>query len=147
MNLLSKLVLLLVVLLSFQVSAQSALTEIKTKTGVLMVNKADDALTVYGTLRLDASTINELRKLGLLDHKGKIKLILNKNCQVDDIVLREKYPLDQVNELLQQFVTDLTSTIGSKQYATLFQLNNDLGFVNEDNCVDNINASIAFVAN
>lgn len=134
-------------LMSLQVEAQTALIEVKTQYGILMVNKADDALAVYGTMKIDASTYAELTKQGLQNHKGKIKLILNKNCQIADIVLREAFPNGQVNAALKEFITELKSKIASKQYADLFQLNNDLGFVNEDNCVDNINASIAFVAN
>lgn len=126
-------------------SAQSSVTEIKAGSGVLTVDKSDNALSIYGTLHVSATTSSELTKFGAQGQKGKLKFILSKNCQLTEISVVGQSPVISLDNELKQFASELHQRIRQQGLDHLFQFDNELGFVNEDSCSDNLNVIVALV--
>ncbi|NGF75270.1 hypothetical protein G5B10_05220 [Fluviicola sp. SGL-29] len=126
-------------------SAQTSVTEIKTPSGMLTVDKSDNALSISGILHVSAATSAELTKFGLQNQKGKLKCILSKNCQLTGIEVIGQSPVTSLDHELKQFASDLHQRVRQQELDHLFQFDNELGFVNEDSCSDNLNVIIALV--
>ncbi len=126
-------------------SAQSSVTEIKTDSGVLTVDKSDNALSIYGTLSVSAATTAELTKFGAQGQKGKLRFVLSKNCQLTEVIVVGQSPVTSLDRELKQFASELHQRVRQQDLDHLFQFDNELGFVNEDSCSDNLNVIINLV--
>lgn len=124
---------------------QSSVIEIKTDSGTLTVNKSDNSLSVYGTLRISEKAAAEVIKSGMQNQKARLELMLSKNCNLSDILVKKQIPADSLNNELEQFASDLLNQVRIQNLEHIFQFDNELGFVNEDSCVDNLSVPVVLV--
>lgn len=135
-------VLIIGFLFTFWGYSQGGITTIDTQTGNLLVNKSDNSLAIYGNLKLTEKSHTELSKLGLQNQKAKIVLHLSKECKLENISVVEIIPITSVNEELKVFSQNLVTKIKEKKLESIFQFDNELGFVNQDSCSDNLSVSV-----
>lgn len=128
-----------------QSSDKGNTTVIKTGSGELIVNKSDNSLSVWGKLDISSQTASEAQKSGIYSEKQQLELVLNKECKVTEISADKSMHNKIIHEELKKFAADLLLQISRQKLDYLFQFDNELGFVNEDSCSDNLNVTIALI--
>ncbi len=129
-----------------QTTTSKGLTTIKTKNGILYVNKTDNALNVVGELVLSDEGIIKANEHGVFDTKHGFNFILDKKCKLTAIQFDTSNVFNKfIATELTEFSLELFNQINTEQLEYLFQFDNDLGFVNEDSCSDNLTVSIKLV--
>ena len=103
----------------------------------------DHSLTIYGILNLSLKTVANVAGNGEQLKKGQLEFVFNKECKLLDVIVIETSGNELVNRELEKFASDLLDKISRENYDHLFLFDNELGFVNEDSCSDNLIVSIA----
>ncbi len=128
---------------------------IATETGEVIIKKesvkngrisSDHSLSVFGILNLSGNAVTDVMKTGEPLKKGQLEFIFDKACNLLDIRVVESTKSEIANQELKQFAADLLLKIRQGNHTHLFQFDNELGFVNEDSCSDNLIVSVALKA-
>ncbi|EPB65677.1 hypothetical protein ANCCEY_15256 [Ancylostoma ceylanicum] len=132
----------------YEKTEQSIATEtgeiiIKTESAKDGNRSFDHSLTIYGILNLSLKTVANVAGNGEQLKKGQLEFVFNKECKLLDVIVIETSGNELVNRELEKFASDLLDKISRENYDHLFLFDNELGFVNEDSCSDNLIVSIA----
>lgn len=100
------------------------------------------SLSVHGLFTLSLDAVSDLLKIGESLSRGKLEFILSNECKLIDIHVVKTTQSEVVNEELKLFASELLDKFKEENHQLIFQFDNELGFVNEDSCVDNITVPI-----
>lgn len=105
------------------------------------------SLSVFGVFTLSSDAVSDVLKTGETLSKGKLEFVLSKDCELIDVCVIKTSQSEIVYQELKLFASELADKFKAENYHHLFRFDNELGFVSEDSCVDNITVPVILKVN
>ncbi len=99
---------------------------------------SEHSMAIYGSLTISLNAAMDVMKIGETLEKGQLEFVFNKECQLVDVRVIQTSQSKLVNDELKSFAGAVLEKIKQEDLNHLFLFDNELGFVNQDSCTDNL---------
>ncbi|HLU87386.1 MAG TPA: hypothetical protein VKZ44_06495 [Taishania sp.] len=113
--------------------------------GTIFFEKNDESLRVYGMYVISSEFNTTLSKLSGNTNDVKLLFQLGNDCKLIGVSVLECPESSELKSEITAFCDNLLKQFREKNLHHLFQFDNELGFVNQDNCVDDLVVHVKLV--